>query len=76
MNEERRELLNRKYVGGTTVTNCLIHSDSQYTARPDSCKLCLSDLRNVFSQAVGVNEWLNKWKDDATKLLEAVEQFK
>lgn len=64
------ELLNRRYNAGSRVTNCVAHMSMKFTDRPKDCKLCAYDVSNQLSLAVGVNEWLNKWKDDATKILE------
>lgn len=63
------ELLDREFVTGTRVTNCVVHMHMDFKERPDNCKLCLTDLRNHLAHAVRVNEWLNTWKDDATKIL-------
>lgn len=71
MNEKTKELLERQYVGGVTVVNCVAHIHKDLTNRPEDCPLCLADLRNAFSRAVRVNEWLNRWKDDATEILES-----
>jgi len=64
-----QELLDRKYNAGSIVINCVQHSGKELTSRPDDCDLCLVDLRNAFSRAVRVNEWLNDWKTDAETLL-------
>jgi len=63
------ELLDRKFIAGTRVTNCVLHMHTEITKRPDDCKLCLSDLRNHMLLAIRTNEWLNQWKDDATEIL-------
>jgi len=64
-----QELLERQYIAGASVTNCLTHMGLEITKRPDDCRLCLSDLRNHMSRAIRINEWLNTWKNDATQLL-------
>lgn len=69
-----QELLDRQYVGGASVTNCVVHLGQPITERPDNCRLCRADVTNTLRRAVSVNEWLNKWKDDATKFLEAIER--
>lgn len=63
------ELLARQYRGGVTVTNCVVHAHRDLSERPDDCHLCAADLRNAFRRAVGINEWLNAWKDDAAAVL-------
>jgi len=69
---DARALLERAYAGGTTVTNCVVHTHLDLTERPDDCNLCRADLRNAFCRAGVVNEWLNDWKADAEKLLEPI----
>lgn len=65
-----RELLDRSYGGGgSTVTNCVAHMHLDLTKRPSSCALCASDVSNTLARAIGMNEWLNDWKTDATALL-------
>ena len=64
------ELLQRQYYGGVTVTNCVVHMGGSILDRPRECELCQSDIRNTLSRCIGMNEWLNTWKDDATKLFE------
>lgn len=69
---ERRagELLDRRYDGGVRVTNCVPHMGQDILERPADCPRCAADQRNLLSIALRMNEWLNKWKDDATPLLE------
>ena len=64
------ELINRPYSQGTTVTNCVAHSGQPITSRSDECRLCRTDVVNVLSRALRANEFLNTWKDDATKALQ------
>lgn len=63
------ELLAREYTQGVTVTNCVKHMHSSILERPRDCELCQTDIRNVLARALGANEWLNVWKNDATALL-------
>jgi hypothetical protein len=67
-----KELLAREFYGGSNVINCVTHMGLDITRRPDDCALCLTDLRNAFSRAVVINEWLNEWKSDATAILAAL----
>lgn len=71
MSETLSELLNRQYYRGTTVTNCVVHMHLSLLERPRDCNLCATDIRNTLSNAIRCNEWLNQWKEDATKILEA-----
>ena len=64
-----KDLLDRKWIGGTRVTNCVMHMGRKIDERPDDCALCLSDLRNHMNYCISVNEWLNKWKEDAEQQL-------
>lgn len=66
-----KELLSRQYVGGTSVTNCVVHIGLPILERPDDCHLCQADVGNALARAIRMNEWLNTWKDDATKILES-----
>lgn len=66
---QAREVMARRYVAGTTVTNCVSHIGLPITERPDDCPLCLSDLRNFFTQAAEKNAWLNAWREDALTVL-------
>jgi hypothetical protein len=71
-----REILERQCyaASGTKVTNCVRHMHLDLTERPTSCELCAADVRNRLSDAIAVNEWLNKWKDDASAILEATRE--
>lgn len=71
MKEKVRELLARECyeASGTKVVNCMAHYNRLLTDRPASCPLCATDVSNRLSDAIAVNEWLNKWKDDAATLL-------
>ncbi len=69
MNEIVMELLDRKWIGGSRVTNCVAHMSLPIDKRPDECRLCLTDLRNHMNYCIAVNDWLNTWKADAEKLL-------
>jgi hypothetical protein len=71
MNKKTKELLERKFDPGVTVINCVVHISLDLRDRPDDCPLCLADLRNHLATATRINEWLNRWKDDATKILES-----
>ena len=62
---EVETILAEPFVVGTRVTNCVIHASRDLAARPDDCRLCLTDLRNQFTLAVRVNEFLNDLKDKA-----------
>lgn len=65
------DLLGRRYIQGTTVTNCVKHIDLDLTKRPlETCNLCRADVNNTLSRAIQINEWLNEWKDDAMKILD------
>lgn len=57
---------------GTQVTNCLLHMNKPLTERPTECKLCSADVQNHLRKAVGINAWLNTWKDNAEHLLREV----
>lgn len=63
------KLMDRRFVVGTRVTNCIVHEGRKIDARPDDCRLCLDDLRNHFNLALRMNEFLNAWKDEAVKIL-------
>lgn len=64
------ELLDRKPpIGGTTVTNCVVHMGRSLLDRPADCRLCATDISNTLRRAITVNEWLNEWMEDATKIL-------
>jgi hypothetical protein len=63
------ELLARKFVSGTSVTNCVAHMGRKIDERPDNCALCLADLKNHFNYALRVNAWLNEWKEAAERHL-------
>ena len=68
----RDELLARAYPsGGSTVTNCVAHMGLDMQKRPDDCRLCQADIRNLLSRALAANKWLNEWKEDAVKLIAA-----
>ena len=69
---ERRagELLDRRPGEGTRVINCVTHMGRDILERPSDCALCATDQRNTLSLALGLNRWLNQWKDDATPILE------
>ncbi len=67
--EQVSELLARRYGGGVTVTNCVIHAGLDITKRGDDCPRCLADARNVLHRAIAANEWLNQWKEDAESVL-------
>lgn len=69
MKEDAQELLGRKWIGGTRVTNCVAHMRQPIDKRPDDCHLCLTDLRNHLNYCISVNEWLNQWKTDAESLV-------
>lgn len=71
MTPEVKVLLEREYYPGSRVTNCVTHIRLKLTQRPDDCLLCLADLRNQLSLAIGINAWLNEWKEDATKILKS-----
>lgn len=66
---ERNELLTRPFPAGTTVTNCVTHMHRSILERPQDCELCQVDIRNTLSRALRANQWLNQWKEDATKLI-------
>lgn len=65
-----QELIRRPYSQGTTVTNCVMHSNQPITSRSDDCRLCRTDVVNVLSRALAANEFLNKWKDEAVAAFE------
>ena len=65
------ELLERTFKHGTRVTNCVTHISMPIDKRPDNCHLCLTDLRNHMNFCLGVNEYLNKWVEDAKAALRA-----
>lgn len=67
-----KEILGREYHPGTRVVNCVAHMNRSIDNRPDDCLLCRSDIRNALSFCMGVNEWLNLWKDD---MIEAWKRF-
>ena len=69
---EAQEILERKWSGGTRVINCVVHMTQPIDKRPEDCRLCLTDLRNHMNYCMSVNEWLNRWKDDAVKVLRSV----
>ena len=64
-----RELIARQYIPGVRVTNCVVHAGLSIIERPRDCDLCRTDLENAFRHAQTVNEWLNRWRDDATAVL-------
>lgn len=66
------ELLARRYGGGVTVTNCVPHMNLSLLERPRDCTRCQADVRNTLSRAIGANEWLNQWKEDAERILRGV----
>lgn len=68
----RGELLMREYRGGTTVTNCVIHMGRDLTDRPEDCRLCHTDVSNALARAIRINEWLNRWKDDASDYMRSL----
>lgn len=72
MQEQAAEILKRNWNGGTRVTNCVAHMGQPIDKRPDECRLCLTDLRNHLDYCIAVNEWLNRWKDDAEKVLKTI----
>lgn len=67
---ELEELLAREYKGGVRVTNCVSHMGKSILERPSDCALCAADIKNTLGIALSMNEWLNRWRDDATELLE------
>ena len=67
MAETVKEILSRKYCSGTRVTNCVLHMQVPWDARPSNCELCQTDIRNHISYCHGVNEWLNQCLNDARK---------
>jgi len=75
MKERIQELIARECneAGGTKITNCMVHQGRPLTDRPNDCRLCSSDVQSRLADAIAINEWLNKWKDDATKVLENLE---
>ena len=68
--EHIRKIVSEQFHSGTRVTNCVSHMEMPFDARPDDCRLCLTDLRNQFNFAARVNEWLN---DKLDKVREAVQ---
>ena len=69
MHEQAQELLSRKFIHGTSVTNCVKHSDRDLDHRPIECALCRTDIQNHSAKAIRINDWLNVWKEDAEKVL-------
>lgn len=69
-----RELLARSCSegSGTRVTNCIVHMHRNLTDRPSECHLCAADVSNHLRLAIAINEWLNRWKDDASAVLSEV----
>lgn len=59
--------------GGTRVVNCVAHSRRPLTERPFECSLCCVDVMTHLRLALGINEWLNKWKDDATEVIRTLQ---
>lgn len=67
---QARALLDRRYVRGTTVTNCVVHIGLDLDDRPlEECRLCRADVENALCHAIAVNGWLNEWKADAEEVL-------
>lgn len=64
-----KEILDRQYIGGSTVTNCVMHMNLSILNRPNDCKLCQADVRNTLSRAINANGWLNKWVEDMKQAL-------
>ena len=62
-----KETLGRRYLSGTTVTNCVTHMGLSILERPDNCSLCQTDVKNTLSRCMRANEWLNLWRDDIMK---------
>lgn len=70
MSAQMQELIGRQYNQGTTVINCVKHMSMSLLERPKDCNLCNFDVSNHLSRCIGTNEFLNKWKDDATKVFD------
>jgi hypothetical protein len=68
---DRQELLARvcPIGGGTRVQNCVLHENRSLLERPRDCFLCTADIVNRLRLSLGINGWLNEWKDDAIALL-------
>jgi len=71
MNEEKlREALERRFVGGSRVTNCVPHMAKGWEERPADCERCRLDITNHISYCHRVNEHLNTVIDDARDAIE------
>lgn len=53
-----------EYNQGTRVINCVVHASINLTNRPDTCKLCIQDIKNQLSLAIRVNTFLNELLDE------------
>lgn len=62
------EILDRRFVVGTRVVNCLVH-DGSLGDRPKDCPRCRTDLENQFDLAIRANEFLNQQIDDIRKAI-------
>lgn len=53
----------KPFIAGTRVTNCVIHMPLDITARPEDCRLCLTDMKGFISYVLRVNEFVNERLD-------------
>lgn len=64
-----REILWRRFDGGSRVTNCVSHMSRPWNERPSDCQLCAIDISNQLQFAIRVNDFLNEIVDDARKAI-------
>jgi len=69
MDDKVKQLVGRKYGGGTMVLNCVSHMQMSILERPTDCNLCNTDVKNALARCHRINEFLNDWKDDAVGIL-------
>ncbi len=55
---------------GTVVTNCVVHADLRFDARPRDCELCRADLVNAIGHAARINLFLNDLLDRLEKAVQ------
>jgi hypothetical protein len=66
-----RELMARQYdrLDAVATAKCVEHGHMRLTERPSGCELCHLDLVDYAERLERLNEWLNKWIDDAREIL-------
>lgn len=63
------ELLRRQLHEGKLLPQCREHMDRHITRRPPMCTLCRTDQIRVLQRVIEVNEFLAKWRNDATAVI-------